>query len=915
MSLTKIVCLVLSLTLVVTLFGGCQRGAPVSSNVVVKINEIMFNPFGEDAGNEWLELFNSGPESHNIEEWTVSNHAGDAIATLPSWAFPPGGYLLIVFGTGTDDGDFSDGTGVFYTQGDQEVLDNNEDEVALYTGSPKSSNMVDFIPWCSDGDYDPGEVHSHAVKAKQWSNGTFLDIGYPSGKSLVGGFSIGRDGNSTDTDSPNDWERNGGQDAYFNTPGLINDGAYFSTDWGIKLTQTKLNLLLIQFGHQVTHASHKVISKQQSSEESYIKAEHSFTTTYAGYEDTFTGLGEYRWERVDSQKWRDEIDISLTGSAGDESYLLKYTREYKDTGLSLVIIESLDGIYSYEVFDEEEILPDIDPTLEPVPEASTHTEQKRISDSTTTIITQVALREYRVETNGNKDLAFRNEKQALSFTKDYKLLSDTQIEATTELEITSDARETVNISTAYVMDTDVGWHQAHDLGNINTSYSKYNLRVGEQNYSLVKPGYYRMTKRSDKDYYDINSSLMMTGDGDNFEIGFSGYIERVIEAGEVIYRGNVTDSAGTNLWQFYIDGWESAVGGGVCAIVGGLIGSIWIGVGAIIGGGIGAAACGAAGAAIESATEPDTTKPTIEWEILDSGSDKDKGWLRVKVTVSDDTEVADWGVKAKNQDGKTLANRSYTPGSDSDSRTFPLHNRHCVPRTFTLTVSVTDSSGNTRTDSRQFTVLARICTPNVEETTPADKDVSVPVNSDTKVTFCKPMDTTVTEGAFSFSPHIDFTVSWSDYNAVATITPTIPLDYGTTYTVTISTEALSFAGYPLEEPYTFSFTTEEKPEPPEVMATIPPDGAESVPLETDIHVQFSKPMDKEATAQALIMSPEADYEIFWEDDGQLMIIRPLIPWQPAIIYEVTITSEAMSEDGLYMEGDYTFGLSTVESPG
>jgi len=423
----------MSLILVVSLFAGCECGAPAPSDLVVKINEVMFNPFGEDAGKEWIELFSSGLESRSIEGWTVSNRAGDIIATLPGWTFPPGRYLLIVFGSGADDSDFSDGTGVFYTQGNLEVLDNAEDEVALYTGPAERSNVVDFVSWCSDGDYDPGEAHSHAVKAKQWSRGAFLDIGFPSGKSLVGGFSIGRDRSSTDTDSPDDWARNGGQDAYYDSPGLINTGPCFTTDWGIKLTQTNVNLLLLLFGHQITHASHETISEEQSPEESYIKAKHSFNITYAGYEDTFSGTGEYRWTRVSPQKWQDKIDISLTNLAGDGGYSLNYTRAYEDTGLSLIITENLDGIHSYEVFDEEEVLPDVDPALEPVPEASTHTEQKRFSDTTTTTITEVALGEYRVETSSEKHLPFRDEKQVWSFVKDYKLLSDTQMEATTEL--------------------------------------------------------------------------------------------------------------------------------------------------------------------------------------------------------------------------------------------------------------------------------------------------------------------------------------------------------------------------------------------------------------------------------------------------------------------------------------------------
>ena len=102
------------------------------------------------------------------------------------------------------------------------------------------------------------------------------------------------------------------------------------------------------------------------------------------------------------------------------------------------------------------------------------------------------------------------------------------------------------------------------------------------------------------------------------------------------------------------------------------------------------------------------------------------------------------------------------------------------------------------------------------------------------------------------------------------------------------------------------------PEPPEVLGTLPPDGAEEVSPDTELQIIFSKPMDKDTTAEALIIFPEAEYEIFWGEDNQVMLIHPLLPWEPAAIYEVTITSDAMSEDGLYMEDDYTFVFFTAE---
>ncbi len=913
MKISKVMIIMLIISIMASFFG-CRCSSPDLRINALKINEIMYDPFGDDAGNEWLEIYNNDPLAVNLANFKIYNKEQELIATLPSWDLPPQSFLIVMFGTGNNESDFNGGYGVFYTQTNSAVLNNTEEELALYNGAAKTTNLADFVSWCSDNNYVPGNNHDIAVKAAKWEKDAFFDIGYPSGNSLVAGFSIGRDKNATDTDSPIDWAPNGGYNAYFETPGMVNAGPYFSTDWGTKLVQTKANQVLILFGHEVNLAGHEVIEETQSDTESYIKATHTFETTYAGIQNTFSGIGEYRWVRTDADTWQDEIQLSIAGSSGSEIYLVEYSREYKNLGLSLVITEDLTGTYQYEVTATDEIPADIDPLIEPVPEVVTRPENKQIIDHTVTTITQVGLNEYKVETVCNKDLAFRNEKQTLVFNKNYTIVSDEEIQAATELEITSDSREGIKINTTYVMNTDIGWHKAHDLGNIDVAYSQYNMTVGNQAYVMSEPSYYRMTQRPGQEYYDIDCNIVLDGTKPT-TIGCEGYTERLIENGEVIYRGEMRDKADVGVQKFYIDGWESAVGGGVCAIAGGLIGLIWVGVGSVVGAGVGAAGCGAVGAAIESATEPDKTKPEIEWEILESGSDKDKGWMKVKVTVSDNEGVAEWGLSATNQDGQTLANRSYDDKAKSVSRTFPLVNKRCVPRTFNLTVTVTDTSGNVRRDSRQFTVPARICTPNVKETSPADKDVSVPVTGKTQVTFCKPMETQATNQAFVITPGIDYRVEWSYYNMIATIIPTNPLEYGTTYTITITTDALSYAGYNLEEPYTFSFTTVELTLPPELISITPASDSEIPATTTQFALLFSESMNTDLTSDAITIFPNVPYEITWEVNNRLMIITLLEPLAPDTQYDIMLFSTAVSEAGLALENDYILSYHTsAEAP-
>lgn len=71
---------------------------PIILSAEVLINEIMYDLPGADAGREWIEVFNSGIESIDLEGWNLETSANHRPLVLISGSFvlPSGGYALVV---------------------------------------------------------------------------------------------------------------------------------------------------------------------------------------------------------------------------------------------------------------------------------------------------------------------------------------------------------------------------------------------------------------------------------------------------------------------------------------------------------------------------------------------------------------------------------------------------------------------------------------------------------------------------------------------------------------------------------------------------------------------------------------------------------------------------------------------------
>ncbi len=128
-------------------------GTPTGADIV--INEIMVNPNAvlDDAG-EWVELFNAGDASIDLEGFTLRDGGSNSHTIGSALVVPPGGYAVLA-----RNGDAQSNGGVVadYTYGEDFVLVNTGDSVILEDGS---AAVVDSLQYGVDA---PWPLHTPGV--------------------------------------------------------------------------------------------------------------------------------------------------------------------------------------------------------------------------------------------------------------------------------------------------------------------------------------------------------------------------------------------------------------------------------------------------------------------------------------------------------------------------------------------------------------------------------------------------------------------------------------------------------------------------------------------------------------------------------------------------------------------------------
>lgn len=169
--------------------------------------------------------------------------------------------------------------------------------------------------------------------------------------------------------------------------------------------------------------------------------------------------------------------------------------------------------------------------------------------------------------------------------------------------------------------------------------------------------------------------------------------------------------------------------------------------------------------------------------------------------------------------------------------------------TATITTAARDSAGNAMAAARDVSFTTAVTTddtpPRLASSVPAENAAAIDIATAISVRFTEAMNTaTLTTGALTLrvantTESLAGSLSYDAVTTTLTFRPAAPLEYVTTYTVSVSGNARDVAGNRFEAS---SFNFQTRPAPARVVSFTPPDRSVDAEVNGPVSVTFSLPM-------------------------------------------------------------------------
>jgi len=176
-----------------------------------------------------------------------------------------------------------------------------------------------------------------------------------------------------------------------------------------------------------------------------------------------------------------------------------------------------------------------------------------------------------------------------------------------------------------------------------------------------------------------------------------------------------------------------------------------------------------------------------------------------------------------------------------------------------------------------------------------------------EVEFSEPVEPVSGQTAFRIEPAMDGAFSWS--GRTLTFTPAERLALETDFVVRVLPTVRDLAGNAMgQEPDPFAFATVGHPT---VVRSQPEDGAQDVPLEASIVLEFSTLMDTASVETALEIQPAVELTPTWS--GEQLTLTPATPFVEGRPYTLRIRTTARDSAGTPLEVPYRLAFRAARS--
>lgn len=228
--------------------------------------------------------------------------------------------------------------------------------------------------------------------------------------------------------------------------------------------------------------------------------------------------------------------------------------------------------------------------------------------------------------------------------------------------------------------------------------------------------------------------------------------------------------------------------------------------------------------------------------------------------------------------------------------------------TITVHAGVADSYGHQLPNS--YSAAFTTAPFTVLSSNPSNENSNVSVLAPLFFNMTGPTDTSTVRSSLTTNPPAPGSFDFYSYTPYSFyFTPTVGLQYGTKYTVTLSTGLKAADGTAMAHPYTFSFTTQRF----QVNSTVPSNGAYTVSTTQPLYVYFAGPIDTSSVARSFSISPAVAGHFDYNGTSSFVFV-PTTAYAPGTTYQVTISTALKASDGTPLGSPYTFTFSTQALP-